>query len=340
VLALRALGVGDLLTAVPALRALARAFPRHERVLAAPAALAPLVALIGPDPGRVPQPSERVVGRLQRVPAWVGRDAVPDPSAGIALPWRPSVAVNLHGRGPQSHRLLLATAPERLIAFAHDDPTGSRGDRLDGPAWDAGEHEVQRWCRLLSEHGIAADPRELDLPAPPDVDVDTGDGPVTLLHPGAASAARRWPLERWAAVARAERAARRTVVVSGSPAEQPLAQRVADEAGLSPRTVAAGRTDLRELAALVAGAERVVCGDTGVAHLATALGTPSVVLFGPASPAAWGPPPERPWHRVLWSGRSGDPHAVATDPGLLEISVAEVLQALGELPSPSSASSA
>ncbi|MCW2953567.1 MAG: glycosyl transferase, family 9, partial [Conexibacter sp.] len=107
---------------------------------------------------------------------------------------------------------------------------------------------------------------------------------------------------------------------------------VAAAAGLAPRAVAAGRTGLHELAALVAGAERVVCGDTGVAHLATALGTPSVVLFGPTAPAAWGPPPERPWHRVLWSGRSGDPHAPAADAGLLEISAAEVLAALGELP--------
>ncbi len=66
----------------------------------------------------------------------------------------------------------------------------------------------------------------------------------------------------------------------------------------------AGRTDLVELAAAVAAAGRVVCGDTGVAHLATALGTPSVVLFGPTSPARWGPPADRPQHRVLWAGRA------------------------------------
>ncbi|MCW2953260.1 MAG: hypothetical protein JWQ48_2430, partial [Conexibacter sp.] len=162
--------MGDLLTAVPALRALARAFPRHERVLAAPAALAPLVALIGPDPGRVPATPERVVDRLQPLPAWVGRDGAPDPAARVALPWRPAVAVNLHGSGPQSHRLLLATAPERLIAFAHEDRSGGGGERFEGPAWDAGEHEVQRWCRLLRQHGIAADPRELDLPAPAGVE--------------------------------------------------------------------------------------------------------------------------------------------------------------------------
>jgi ADP-heptose:LPS heptosyltransferase len=94
----------------------------------------------------------------------------------------------------------------------------------------------------------------------------------------------------------------------------------------------AGRTDLRGLAAAVAAAERLVSNDTGVAHLATALRCPSVVIFGPAPADVWAPPAERTWHRVLWSGRRGDPHASAPDPSLLEIDVEAVLAALAELP--------
>lgn len=75
--------------------------------------------------------------------------------------------------------------------------------------------------------------------------------------------------------------------------------------GLAPDAVLAGRTDLGDLAALVAHARLVVSGDTGVAHLATGYGTASVVLFGPVAPARWGPPPDRPWHRVLWHGDGG-----------------------------------
>lgn len=93
----------------------------------------------------------------------------------------------------------------------------------------------------------------------------------------------------------------------------------------------AGRTDLLGLAATVASAGRLVCNDTGVAHLATALGTSSVVLFGPTSPLRWGPPPERGCHIALWAGREGDPHGDAADPGLLEIEVPDVLEALGRL---------
>jgi ADP-heptose:LPS heptosyltransferase len=94
----------------------------------------------------------------------------------------------------------------------------------------------------------------------------------------------------------------------------------------------AGETDLADLARALAAVGRVVCGDTGVAHLATALGTPSVVLFGPVSPGEWGPPAERATHRALWAGHSGDPHADHPDSGLLRITVADVLAALETLP--------
>lgn len=110
-----------------------------------------------------------------------------------------------------------------------------------------------------------------------------------------------------------------------------LAGEVAREAGLPADAVMAGNTTLVGLADLVAGAGRVVCGDTGVAHMATATATPSVVLFGPVPPAEWGPPPH-PRHVALWAGRRGDPHGSTTDPGLLEIGVGEVLDALAALP--------
>jgi ADP-heptose:LPS heptosyltransferase len=304
VLAYRALGLGDFLTGVPALRALARAFPEHRHVLAAPGALAPLAALTGAV--------DEVVDTAPLGPAPEGAE----------------IAVNLHGRGPQSHALLRAADPGRLIAFGEH-----------GVQWRSDEHEVARWCRLLDESGIPADPGDLGL-APPPVPSPVTPG-ATLVHPGAASGARRWPAERFAAVVRAELEAGRDVVVTASAAERELAEAVAREgaggeaaarggaaAGGARVTVLAGATDLLGLAAAVAHAGRVVCGDTGVAHLATAYGIPSVVLFGPTPPSEWGPPPARPQHRVLWAGRRGDPHAETPDPGLLEITVQDVLDAL------------
>jgi ADP-heptose:LPS heptosyltransferase len=307
---LRALGLGDLLTAVPALRALARAFPRHRRVLAAPAWLAPLLPLI-----------ECELGPCVEEPVDL-RGLDDDPAK---LPARPELAVDLHGRGPQSHRLLLASEPTCLVAFAHPEVPESEG----GPAWDEGEHEIDRWCRLLRESGIDADPDELWI-SRPGLAVPPRALRATLVHPGAASGARRWPAARWAAVAAAEIAAGHEVFITGSADERGLCEEVAGIARLPRGRVLAGRTDLLELAALVAAAGAVACGDTGIAHLASALGTPSVILFGPTSPRRWGPPP-RAIHRPLWAGREGDPHADRPDPGLLEIEVDAVVGELATL---------
>jgi ADP-heptose:LPS heptosyltransferase len=305
VVALRALGLGDLLTAVPALRALQDAWPEATVAVAAPRALAPLVALTG---------CELI-------------DAAPL----APLPARASgadVLVNLHGRGPQSHRVALQARPRRLIAFAHPDVPETAGL----PRWRAGEHEVARWCRLLEESHIPADPARLHLPAPPLRDGLAAVRGATVVHPGAASPARRWPAGRFAEVARAEAAAGRRVVITGGPDERALAGEVATRAGLPESAVLAGRTDLRDLAAVVGAAGRVVCGDTGVAHLATALGIPSVLLFGPTSPQTWGPWDAGDRHRVLWTGRTGDPHGRTPHAGLLEIEPRDVLAELAALP--------
>ncbi|MBO4260099.1 glycosyltransferase family 9 protein, partial [Streptomyces griseorubiginosus] len=86
------------------------------------------------------------------------------------------------------------------------------------------------------------------------------------------------------------------------------------------------------LCALVAEARAVVSGDTGIAHLAVALATPSVTLFGPVPPSRWGPPPD-PCHRALWHpGPDGDPHGPRPDPSLLRIHPDDVLHALTALP--------
>lgn len=298
-LVLRALGLGDFLTGLPALRALADAFPNHRRVLAMPPALEPLARVTGVVHEVLPahglQPIE-------------GRMASPD------------VAVNLHGRGPKSHRVLTALTPRRLIAFAHP----AVPETADFPEWRAGEHEVLRWCRLLEESFIPASPTrlDLDLPAP--------QHGATVIHPGASSGARRWPPERWAAVARHERLEGREVLVTGGPDEASLAATVAAMAGLPRVASLAGRTSVSELAATVAGAGLVVCGDTGVAHLASAARTPSVVLFGPTPPSEWGPPP-RAIHKVLWTGEVGDPHGDQPTSGLLAISVDAVLTAIADV---------
>ena len=293
VLVLRALGLGDLLTAVPALRGLRRAHPDAHVALAAPRALTPLLLHTG------------------------AVDEIVDAAPLAPLPARvhgADLAVNLHGRGPQSVELLQATSPRRLVSYG----------LVDGPVWRPDEHEVERWCRLLVESGIAADPADRGLAPPP---VPPPVRSAVLVHPGAAQVSRRWPPQRWGQVAGSLARDGAHVLVTGGPDERELALDVATRAGLPADRVLAGRTDLMELAALVAAARLLVSVDTGVAHLATAFGTPSVVLFGPNPPTQWGPPADRPQHRVLWAGRVGDNFAPEPDPGLLELSVEQVLDA-------------
>jgi ADP-heptose:LPS heptosyltransferase len=312
ILALRALGLGDALTGVAALRGVRRAWPGRRVVLAAPRALGEWLASYG-----------------------VVDDVLP--TRGLEpLEWAPPesarhVAVNLHGRGPESHRLLQKTGPDRLVAF------GCAEAGHAGPAWDPHEHEVDRWCRLVRDAGGKCDPEDLRLgPADP----PGGRGRHVVVHPGAASGSRRWPADRWAAVAGALAARGLPVAVTGSDAERELCARVRTGAlaagARADVSDVAGRLGLADLADVVASARLVLCGDTGVAHVATAFGTPSVVLFGPTPPAWWGPAIDVDRHAVLWHGapdhhggpaHRGDPHGDAVDPALARITVDEVLAA-------------
>lgn len=298
VLIYRTLGLGAFLTAVPAYRAVHRAFPGERVVLAAPAPLAPLVALTS------------AIARL-----------APTVELGVPRRIRGGItAVNLHGRGPESHRVLQSLRPERVVAFA------CREADVVGPSWVEQEHDVLRWVRLLTESGMAADPRDLLLERPR---VSPPSQGATVVHPGAANPRCRWPEERFARAAADLSRRGHHVVVTGVRRERVLAERVTRRAGLPSDRNLAGLLDLGEMAALVDAARVVVCGDTGVAHLATAYATPSVVLFGPASPALWGPPAD-PRHRVIWHGEERRGRQI-TPGSVTAIGIAEVLAAVDEV---------
>ena len=302
VLVLRALGLGDLLAGVPALRGIRRAFPGHRVVLALPPGLTEPALATGAIDSVLP--AEAPGRGVPSLAHWPGPP--------------PDVAVDLHGNGPESRDALAALHPGRLLAHALPD----------GPPWPARLNERDRWCRLLTAYGIDADPTDLRLPRP---DTPSPAPGAIVLHPGAGAPSRCWPVERYAAVAGALRARGRRVVVTGGADEGDLVARLAKLADLPDADVFAGGLPYDRLSALAAAARAVVSGDTGIAHLAVAHAVPSVTLFGPVPPSRWGPP-DHPRHRALWHpGPDGDPHGHETDPALLRIGTDDVLAALDAL---------
>ncbi|MFJ6537501.1 glycosyltransferase family 9 protein [Paenarthrobacter sp. NPDC091711] len=299
-LALRALKLGDLLVAVPALRGLSRAFPEHRILYAAPAWIAEALELVGgihhlPTPG---------LDDPLRVP----RGAV-------------DIAVNLHGNGAESRLRIEELQANRVVAHA------SNG--MDGPEWITGIPERERWTRLLNWHGIDADPSDYRLNRPAVASPRPG---ATVVHVGAAYGSRLWPVERFADVAVELTAAGHEVVLTGGTSERGRAEETAALAKLKGANLddglLAGRQGLAEFAATIAEARLVVSADTGAAHLASAYERPSVVLFGPAPVEEWGPPPGP--HVVLTAVelRRGDVFSADPDPALLAVSVRDVLDAV------------
>lgn len=300
VLVLRARGLGDLLTAVPALRALRRARPDDRIVLAAPHRLKPIVDLITSVDEMLPVAN----------PDGLRWDGEP-----------PALAVNLQGSGADGIVELIKTNPVRILTYRNP-----AFPDLDGPDWQDDMHDVDRWCYLLEWTGMTADRRNLGL-VPPVATTTHRD--CVVVHIGAGAAARRWPPERFAAVVRHLLVQGREVVLTGDEFEREIALAIAARAGLPQDRVLAGQQNLIELSATVAEATLVVCGDTGVAHLATAFGTRTVLLFGPTAPSHSGPPQHLLGrHVVLWAGHTGDHDGDSPDPGLLEIGVTEVIDAI------------
>ncbi len=284
----RALFLGDLICATPALRAVRRRFPYAEITL---------IGLPWAEDLLRRMPS---LDRLEAFPGYPGIAEAPydaERTAAFLVKARGTgydLAIQLHGDGRSSNGFVSELGAWQTLGYRLEGD-----DRLDiGLAWVPQEHEVRRWARLVTELGGPVDDLHLDFPT--DADEWTraaallsaapeGSGPLIGLHPGAKDAARRWPPERFAAVGDAlvERYGAR-VVVTGAPGEREIAAAVR-RAMRAPALNLAGATDLGTFAAVIARLDLLVTNDTGASHLAAASRTRSVVLFGPTRPERWAP---------------------------------------------------
>jgi len=265
--------LGDALMARPLLRALRAGLPGAAIVAVGPA---PLLELLAPDRTWDEEfawplaPGALAALRSLRADAAL---VLPPSFSSAWFAWRAGAA--------------------RRVGFAHEgrSPLLSRAVRRP-PRGDL--HLALEYLALGASLGVedAGVPPALAVtPAARDESLRLrgGDGgaPWAVLAPGAAyGPAKRWPAERFAEVGRALAARGWRLFACGGAAERETCEQVAAGCGA---TVLAGSTTLPAMAALCAGAAVVVSNDSGMAHLAGAVGAPTVAVFGSTS-SAWTAP--------------------------------------------------
>jgi heptosyltransferase-2 len=181
--------------------------------------------------------------------------------------------------------------------------TGFVGEVRYGLLNDArsGEAKLPRMVDQMGALALARGaslPHEWPLPelVVPDGEVDAwrrqrglgSEGrPIVTLAPGAVGAGKAWPAAHYAELARTLTADGAAVWVLGGPSEQPAAAEIAAAGGAHVRDLTGG--DLRNAIIANAAADAAVTNDSGLMHVAAALGTPTVAIFGPTSPWHWKP---------------------------------------------------
>ncbi len=152
--------------------------------------------------------------------------------------------------------------------------------------------------------------------------------PVVLINPGAGWGAKRWPVERYADVARALLNRGYRVLVNAGPSEVLLADTISKRTGGGVTPLLCS---IEQLIAITRRVNLAIAGDTGPLHLACALGRPVVGIYGPTDPSRNGPYGTR--FKVLRSPESRRDHTrhEAPEAGLLTITPEDVLQAADEL---------
>ena len=294
----RALQLGDMLCAVPALSALRRAYPNAR------------IALAGlPWAARFVERYPHLLDELIVFPGAIGFPEQEEtdahlPAFLIALRARCfDLAIQLHGSGGVANDIVEGMGARLNAGFIKPDEAMREGVFIP---WPDDLPEPARYTALMERLGIDARALDLEIPLTDDDErecdaiVDAcaiNRDKLVLVHPGAQLPSRRWPVQRFGEVARALLEAGWQVAVTGSAAEAPLTARVTGDAGAQAIDLA-GRTSLGALAALVAKAKLIVCNDTGLSHVAAAMRTPSVVIASGSDTRRWAPL-DQARHRVL-----------------------------------------
>ncbi|NTW02532.1 MAG: glycosyltransferase family 9 protein [Oscillochloris sp.] len=285
---MRALSLGDLLITTPAWRALRQHFPQAE------------ITLIGlPWAAQFLTHVPDLINRLVIFPGYPGITETPYEPERTARFFEEQqaydydLAIQMHGDDPASNSFISALGARKTVGF-----TRSSEHNLHTvlPSWPE-QHEVLRWMQLAAAAGAPADSAQIEFQlsahdrarAKKLLCQGNPDGRLIGLHIGAKALTRRWPVSCFAALGQElHRLTGARIVLTGTSAEHSLSILMSKQFG-RPVINLTGRTTLGDLGAVISELDLLVTNDTSASHLAAAMGTPSVVLFGPTRPACYAP---------------------------------------------------
>jgi ADP-heptose:LPS heptosyltransferase len=283
-------GLGDLLCSLPALRRLRAARPDLRVSLLTWPETAPVVARMGdavdellPFPG-----AEGIPERRPDPAGWA-------PFLAAASARRFDLAVQQYGDRPAANAVTAALGARLAGGFAPTGWTPPPGTERLHLRYPVQLHEADRHLRLFEHLGLPPGEEPMSFPVTPDDEAEhaatlarhaLAPGGYAVLHPGASSPTRRWPVARFAAVGDGLAGDGLRVVVTGGAGERALGAALT-AAMRAPAVDLTGATGLGGLAALLRDAAVLVGNDTGSAHLAAAVGARSVTVFLPGDPVRW-----------------------------------------------------
>ena len=336
--------MGDILHALPAVTALRQAHPAWEIGWVVEPRWRGLLAAPGIEvrsPG-MPVPLMPIIDRLHFAPTrdWALQPIHPKTAAAIGslrkellasgydavLDLQGSIRSAAIARMAKVRRVIGEDVPrEKPARWLFTERVATRGAHVI-------EQDIELAAAVAGDE-LAFTPAQLPVDPAAEAWCDhlfasTGTRPVVLINPGAGWGAKRWPVERYAKVARGlmERGFR--ILVNAGPNEEPMADLIVQETSGAAIPLA---TSLDQLIAISRRIALCVAGDTGPLHLACALGKPVVGVFGPTDPSRNGPFGTE--FRVLRSPDSKRDHSRREEPeaGLLSITPEDVLHAAAEL---------
>lgn len=301
----RALQLGDMLCAVPALRALRTALPHAH------------IALVGLPWAQ--QFAERFRHYIDEFIAFPGHPLLPEQPvrqeglagfyAGLCAR-RFDLALQLHGSGDVSNDIVSGFGAGMMAGFCRGDAV-MRERTVLFPYPETGT-EPERLLLLVEQLGAGAataaagtqlefplSPRDEDELAASGLARGLEPGQYICIHPGARQRDKCWPPRHFAELG--DRLAAEfgvKVVLTGSAQEADLTAEVARHMHQAP-VDAAAPISIGAMAALMRDARLLLCNDTGVSHIAAGLKLKSVVIFSKADIARWAPL-DRHTHRCIW----------------------------------------